>query len=687
MSAPNVDAPPVLEKPEVHQYSFPPFPVVPEGVEIIPFKDFKERGIQVQVFDAVDDTERDGLGIPTVALRVKHDTDVSKTNPDRKKKKEAARFGFKKEWWEDWEEGEDLRNHGPYNANVARVDRFHQAASDFQRYRKFPPMYTNVQWLWDQFRIFSGLLGTTPVWQKASEKAAADDDDDVSEDDEDDEDSKSLRQGAPGEKRYPPRPRPRAPYELYGKAPVIVGDDNDEIRGLIAAARATKEERVGEFLNDPARGITVFLSSYMRNQGMMWAPRNLTSTPHLLRFFVNYLLRNHVLPDKTSDRSLRSALEVISLAGVQLPLTEKISQALPDEFSMACQSCWGRKADSSLAPWSDSEEVDSMTGEPEAKRVKGNPDSDDAVFESILKEENVEMIKKEDILAPVADVAQEADGNAPAAGEEGADAQDEWDPSTFTPPTNGDETWGAASPKPETDWAPPALPSLLALLGPTTLPLTHAPGIVEWSVRRIRSIAPPLLPSPPPPPATGTEEWAPDPEAVERGLEARMCRVVMAPWLEWDGPAADPALSQPQILRSSVGALAVAVAVDAAAATTTTPAEAPVTTTTLAPAPTAAVAMATATRGPKPHDMLKDEITLLVDPAHANKLCVGMGLGGTWVQLARLQDSLDISSTSADSGGKPKKKKALSKAQKERRGLRYWYLDELMMTLPSYWVV
>lgn len=89
------------------------------------------------------------------------------------------------------------------------------------------------------------------------------------------------------------------------------------------------------------------------------------------------LLRNHVFPDKTSERCLRSALEVISLAGVQLPLTEKISKALPDEFSLACQACWGRKADSSWASASDSEEVDLMTGEPAAKLVKGNSDSDD----------------------------------------------------------------------------------------------------------------------------------------------------------------------------------------------------------------------------------------------------------------------------------------------------------------------
>lgn len=169
----------------------------------------------------------------------------------------------------------------------------------FFRFRKFPPAFTNVQWLWDQvcgipyddhdpfiflfyrvflpiltisqFRIFSGLLSTTPVWQKTSEKAPEEADNEFSEDDfgdEDDSNSKSVNQGGPGERRYPARLRPRAPYDLYGKAPTIV-NDNDDIKTLLDAARASKEDKVVEFLNDPARSIQVFLSSYMKYQGIV----------------------------------------------------------------------------------------------------------------------------------------------------------------------------------------------------------------------------------------------------------------------------------------------------------------------------------------------------------------------------------------------------------------------------------
>jgi hypothetical protein len=98
--------------------TFPPFPKPPPGVTLIPFKDFRARGIQL--FAEVvggqneEDIELDGLGIPTVELRVKHSTDECKSNTRKRKrkKKTAAAEGAparKVPWYEEWEEGEDLR--------------------------------------------------------------------------------------------------------------------------------------------------------------------------------------------------------------------------------------------------------------------------------------------------------------------------------------------------------------------------------------------------------------------------------------------------------------------------------------------------------------------------------------------------------------------------------------------------
>ena len=111
---------------------FPPFPAVPDGVELISFHSFRPSGIRVPIDDDDDEydgrqvsetIERDGLGIPTVPLRVKHATD----NPEKKKKrKKKAGAGTQqvqvapekpKTWWELWEEFEDIRRNS-YDASV-----------------------------------------------------------------------------------------------------------------------------------------------------------------------------------------------------------------------------------------------------------------------------------------------------------------------------------------------------------------------------------------------------------------------------------------------------------------------------------------------------------------------------------------------------------------------------------------
>jgi hypothetical protein len=101
--------------PEAPFFTFPPFPEVPADSGLVPFKDFRPSGIQISV-SGDEEIEVDGLGIPTVELRVKHDTDEPKTGKKKKKKSKSAKnAGLDGEpvkrltWWEDWEEGEDLR--------------------------------------------------------------------------------------------------------------------------------------------------------------------------------------------------------------------------------------------------------------------------------------------------------------------------------------------------------------------------------------------------------------------------------------------------------------------------------------------------------------------------------------------------------------------------------------------------
>ncbi|KAG6855961.1 hypothetical protein H0H87_008975 [Tephrocybe sp. NHM501043] len=77
------------------------------------------------MFPAENDViERDVFGIPTVELRIKHDTDTCKTETKRKRRVETSFKatpgvpGVRKEWWEIWEENEELKRTGPYNPRV-----------------------------------------------------------------------------------------------------------------------------------------------------------------------------------------------------------------------------------------------------------------------------------------------------------------------------------------------------------------------------------------------------------------------------------------------------------------------------------------------------------------------------------------------------------------------------------------
>ena len=155
--------------------------------------------------------------------------------------------------------------------------------------------------------------------------------------------------------------------------------------------------------------------------------------------------------------------------------------------------------------------------------------------------------------------------------------------------------------------------------------------------------------------ATAPVSEGPDAEAVELELEKQFARVVLSPWLNWDGGEV-PAFSKPRILESSVGEV-----VDP-----------------LSPAPVQA-----GTTAKKPHDPLTDDITVLLRLSTVEDLSEGVGLAGTWVQLAR------VPKVERGDGGEPpakKKKKSKSKSSALKKG-GYWYVDDLTVTVPSFWAV
>ncbi|KAG6825546.1 hypothetical protein H0H87_009301, partial [Tephrocybe sp. NHM501043] len=252
--------------------TFPPFPVAPPGVSITPFKDFKEHGIQM--FPAENDViERDVFGIPTVELRIKHDTDTCKTETKRKRRVETSFKatpgvpGVRKEWWEIWEENEELKRTGPYNPHLPYVDRLYEAAADFRKTRTWPQGPTGIAATWDQFRLFVGLLSNTPVWTRTDKPQQEEGSD---SDDEADFEGATIvdAQTECGPKRPAPRLRARPPYALYGVEPIPVAND-DEIKVLLNNENTRREEEMVDFVHDPELKLRIFLSSYIRKQGLI----------------------------------------------------------------------------------------------------------------------------------------------------------------------------------------------------------------------------------------------------------------------------------------------------------------------------------------------------------------------------------------------------------------------------------
>ncbi|PPQ94553.1 hypothetical protein CVT25_012022 [Psilocybe cyanescens] len=280
---------------------FPPFPTLPATAPpLIPFSKFKEHGIQIFA-DPATGIELDGLGIPTVRLRVPHDTDVRKSiakkvkgggegagndgdedeegeeeelTPKKKKKKKRKKFPAsiqdpdsqdptstststsqtpasilnrnrkntaipidlstisdpveraqeqkrqrlllfaKQEWWEQWAAGEDLRKGRPvYDSSLPPTDRIHMAATDFRTGRIWPPASTQLRYLWDQFRLYTGLLGSTPVWKRTDlepktpiNNAHKDDNDNDSEESDDEESFARQTWSTPTQ----PEPKPKS---------------------------------------------------------------------------------------------------------------------------------------------------------------------------------------------------------------------------------------------------------------------------------------------------------------------------------------------------------------------------------------------------------------------------------------------------------------------------------------------
>ena len=353
------------------------------------------------------------------------------------------------------------------------------------------------------------------------------------------------------------------------------------------------------------------------------SPRNLINIPHIVSFFLNFVIRNRAVPEH--EQGLRRAVALVQLAKKELPFTSAIGKLLPGDFSKGCEGLWGRSsctADMQTL-------LDSKDQVPEFKPERRAANSE-TIHPVNLFNEAFEDNVGDDVNLAVNATGWGGSWNAGEAKEAG-ESPGNWDSNASKPWGETSDSWNLPD---VSGWEDPAL-SLLRMLGPTALPLTHTTGVVEWSVRRVKSVTPPPSSQPRIPSAKIPGE--PDPLAVEAELERRFAKAVLEPWLNWDvTQELEP--SHPKILPKSRGAVVIDDKVEGIG---------------------------------KAHDMLKDEITVLVPPSAVDVLCVGMGLGATWIEIAR-----QTHKETRAGGNKKKVKKATE---------RYWYMEQLMSILPSYY--
>jgi len=95
------------------------------------------------------------------------------------------------------------------------------------------------------------------------------------------------------------------------------------------------------------------------------------------------------------------------------------------------------------------------------------------------------------------------------------------------------------------------------------------------------------------------------------------------------------------------------------------------------------------------HDAFRDVITVFVDPEIVNNLTVGLGVGGTFVEVARRLDAptfpaiKDGNTAHAahyhDKGNSASHKSATLPSYKPNDGRSWWYIDNVSQVVPSYW--
>ncbi|KLO05354.1 hypothetical protein SCHPADRAFT_1002955 [Schizopora paradoxa] len=653
-------------------YNFPPFPDPPPSVAIMPFKKFKPRGIQMKNELDEDAIEVDGEGRPMIQLKVKHD--LSKPPMKKKKKSKTATTTNPGEkiikrfiWYEDWAEGEELRSHFKYDLNLPREDRMIATMEDFKKSRTWPTGI-DIRKHYEQIVVFLGLQGGEV---RRFIRRLGDDDalmpEEEWEEDDDDVDDPMLPKDPEAAKQRIDEHNEQVRKEMESAVHV---ESDEHYQKRLAKEAVAKEARLDSFLVDPEFSMKLFFSSYFREKGMIWSEPKIRDYPILLLFFLRFIIRNKALPEL--DRELQKAVAAVEQAKIELPKAFKFAKLVPDELAACCVLIFGRQTRKEWEPRSDDEDGFGETRH--AKKIKLNPvleekdnlvENTEAEFKKEVEASGAFFIDHNAVVDMPLTETRDADPEVTAKLEEivvdketsAAGVASEW--ATAQASVGASQSWMDA-PIPDAwasdnPWVQPAgnaaedtkatwkedVHNLMALLGPTSLPLTHKVGYVEESVRRVVSWSlPEALPVVP---DLGIERKG---LGTHDPLKKFVC-YVLAPYRSY-GSSEHTVIHAPELLKDPNS--------------TKKDSDAP------ANVPT--------------HDPMKDNIIVLLDARTAEHAFEGMAIGGTFVQLVPGDQA---AATSAKDVSKKSKKGSGSKNSVEEKPQTWWYAENIIQVLPSYW--
>ncbi|KAF8204620.1 hypothetical protein BJ912DRAFT_1036725 [Pholiota molesta] len=659
---------------------YPPFPPVPPGVEILPFKSFKEHGIQI--FSSTN-VEIDGLGIPTVPLRVPHATDQRKTQPKDKpadnqtanykqeamnrkaKLKEEAKLKMdplskaqeqrrlrimlfaRKEWYNVWAEGEDLRGIRTYDTSRSPIDRIHLAATEFRTGRIWPPASTQVPYLWDQFRLFAGLLGSPPIWIRTDQPQAEDSDEYDDESDSDVELPEAIR----GKKKPAKQSDSDEPDSLEDSDDEFSDSPPRRFNSALPKTRWTSMKKHDNQINQIGSASLLALPT----RCIIWTPfpspptsRSATPQPlrsrretRLLKFLadpdysVRVFLSCQGPPE--SERALKKASEVAKKAILELPsIWGKRWEEPKWDFSLTAGAV---PVSADNTEETQEEAMKRFEEELKAANVEilsadpvklGVPSTDLDIISEVPDEEASDIVKlgssrlsrksqprqlpqiwtgKRLILLNRITVGFQVERTSIVDQIEPAKAhttdQPNWAiaPSDEAEPPPATLDWstptGNANPSDveaaKNAWSYPEAQPLMELFGMTVFPMKYELGVAERSMRRVKAVLKP-----------GEIDRERKLRGVEEDLANRLSRVILTPWIGWEEGGVAPEYRSPKYTSN----------------------------------PDQAQQWRSRSLDPEQghkshsekyaHDPEHDDITVLMEPGLADMVAVGMGMAGTW---------------------------------------------------------